>query len=246
MCRMIGFSAPEPIRIGPLVEALAYQAQHGCRPWGRCHEDGWGIVLKTSGGCFWARCDRPVWEFPWQELANTYATAGLLHCRLASPNTPVELSKVHPFVATVGGSTIAFCHNGTIHNARELPRPANTSLPGNAIDTEIYFGYVQAELAAGAAPELAVPRAVERMRQLGANASSLNALCLAGERLVAFRGPVDREYYYYYTLFAHERNGISVVSTEALEGWGDVHLLEEGETLAFEQGQKVRQQRKVF
>lgn len=241
MCRMIGFSASQPLRVGPLVEALAYQAQHGCRPWGRCHEDGWGIVLKTSGGCIWVRCDRPIWEFPWQELGNTHATVGLLHCRLASPHTPVELSKVHPFVATVGGKTIAFCHNGTIHNARDLPAPANVSLPLNAIDTEIYFAYVQEKLlAGGTAVELAVPQAVDQMRQQGAKASSFNALCLAGDRLVAFRGPIDHEYDYYYTLFMQERDGACVVSTEPLEGWGDARPLAEGEAIAFEHGQVAK------
>lgn len=221
MCRMIGFSASAPVRVGQFLRAVAHQAQHGCRPWGRPHGDGWGMVLATSTGWFHARSDRPIWEFPLERLADLEATSGLVHSRLASPNTPVDLTKVHPFCAVVGVRPLAFCHNGSVTNVDAMPLPKMVELPPKPIDTERYFALVQDGVAAGLDAELALAEAARSILRAGAQASSLNALLLSEEELVAFRGPVDQNYAHYYTLFTYHLGDHCVaVSTERIQDWG--------------------------
>jgi predicted glutamine amidotransferase len=225
MCRMIGFSAAQPRRVGEFLDALAHQAQWGCRPWGRPHGDGWGMMLLTPSGWFHTRCDHPIWKSQLDRLADLEASCGLMHCRLASPDTPVNITKVHPFCAVVSGASVAFAHNGTIRNVSALPPPANADLPSDAIDTEFYFAHVRQRLGDGLADDEALRGTVAFLMGAGADVSSLNALMLRGDTLSAIKGPIDDEYRHYYTLYVHTRDDAVVVSTEPLAGWGKGELL---------------------
>lgn len=226
MCRMVGFSASSPVKIGPFLEAVAFQAQHGCRPWGRPHGDGWGLVVATKDGWLHARNDRPIWEFPLHHLAGLEATCGLVHARLASPNTPVDITKVHPFCAIVGGRSVAFCHNGSVSNAEHILPRVKIPLPHNAIDTELYFALVQERFHDGLDATLAIEEAARTILEAGCTASSLNALLLAQDELVALRGPVMKGLEHYYSLYYYQVNDCCIVSTECLSEWGDSTLLD--------------------
>ncbi|MCX7625176.1 MAG: class II glutamine amidotransferase [Candidatus Sumerlaeaceae bacterium] len=240
MCRMVGFSASSPQRIGPFLEAVAFQAQHGCRPWGRPHGDGWGMVIATAQGWFQTKSDRPIWDFPLHHLANLEATCGLVHARLASPNTPVDITKVHPFSATLGERTFAFCHNGSISKAEHLLPDIQIALPPKAIDTEIYFGLVQQHLGNGLDAALALREAARKILSADCEASSLNALLLTQDELVALRGPVTHGLEHYYTLYYYQVNECCVISTESHEQWGEGLLLDG--TLVVRDGQLLTTQ----
>ncbi len=227
MCRMVGFSAAKPVKIGPFLRAVAHQAQHGCRPWGRPHGDGWGLAVLTPSGWFVAHSNRPIWEFPLETIAELEATSGLVHARLASPNTPVNLVKVHPFCAVLDGRTFAFCHNGSITRCDRLPQPRHVMLPPNAIDTEHYFALVQDRIFNGDTEEAALAETIKVAVKHECEASSLNALLLSDKKLVAAKGPVDQNYQHYYTLYVHQTGELTAVSTEPLTGFGVGNLLED-------------------
>ncbi|MGC8841070.1 MAG: class II glutamine amidotransferase [Candidatus Sumerlaeaceae bacterium] len=218
---MVGFTAAKPVRVGAFLEAVAEQAQHGCQPWGRPHGDGWGMALLTPAGWFVAHSNRPIWEFSLGRLAGVEATSGLVHARLASPNTPVNLTKVHPFCAVIEGQTYAFCHNGSITRRERLPRPANITLATDAIDTEQYFALVQERLACGDSEEEALATTVKDIENVSCEFSSLNALLLSEKKLVAVRGPVDEKYRHYYTIYVHCGPEIVAVSTEPLSAFSE-------------------------
>lgn len=226
MCRMVGFSASSPVKIGPFLEAVAFQAQHGCRPWGRPHGDGWGLVVATNEGWFHARSDHPIWEFPLHQLAGLEAKCGLVHARLASPNTPVDITKVHPFCAVVAERPLAFCHNGSITNPEHIVPRVKIPLPPKAIDTELYFAIVQELLHNGLNADLAIEEAARTIFEAGCNASSLNAFLLTQDELVALKGPVMQDLKHYYTIYYYQVNNCSIVSTECFPEWGDGTLLE--------------------
>lgn len=227
MCRMIGFSCAQPVRVEGFLRAVAHQAQHGKKPWGRPHGDGWAMVLMTEAGWLQVRCDHPIWESPLEELGALQARCGLIHARLASPNTPIDITKTHPFCARVGEQRLAFCHNGSVEQVDRMPRPSQVGLPPRAIDSEIYFALVQELLPTEDSVEGALGRAAQRILEADCQPTSLNALLLANDRLVCYKGPTDPTNAQYYTLYLHRPDATSVaVSTEPVPAFGPARELE--------------------
>lgn len=99
-------------------------------------------------------------------------------------------------------------------------------LPPNAIDTEHYFALVQDRIFNGDTEEAALDETIKVAVKHECEASSLNALLLSDKNLVAAKGPVDENYQHYYTLYVHQTDELTAVSTEPLTGFGVGNLLE--------------------
>ncbi|MCX7964135.1 MAG: class II glutamine amidotransferase [Candidatus Sumerlaea chitinivorans] len=232
MCRMVGFVSKTAIPVAPFLKALALQAREGRE----CpHGDGWGMALRIEGHWLWVRQALPIWEAPFDALSELCSNIGIIHARKASPNTPINLTKVHPFVlpdprhADATESALVFCHNGTVRVPERIPVVA----PAHAIDSERYFALVVESLKETTSLQEAVKRAAQAIVSAGAQPSSLNCLLSDGESLIAHRGAVLRENMEYHTLYVQESLGCTVVSTEPLPDqlYGKPRALELGETV---------------
>jgi predicted glutamine amidotransferase len=236
---MLGFSADHPLSIAPFLDALAHQAQYGVKPGNRPHEDGWGMLVRTPAGFVHARFDHAMWKSDYDGFRHLCATVGVFHARLASENTPIDLTKVHPFCARSGNDLLAFCHNGSVGNVALMPRPTRISLPEDAIDSEIYFSLVREMILDGQTPAEALRSAAQNIFATPCEASSLNALLLAGNRLAAFKGRTLPSYSHYHTLSMHKGDGCIVISTEPVSGFGEPEPLVGA--LELENGQVLKQ-----
>lgn len=241
MCRMIGFAASEPIAIGPFLRELARQSLEGCRPPGcdRPHEDGFGIALFRNGHWLLVHEQCAVWEGPLDGLGKLTGTIAVLHSRMATDETTINFTKLHPFRARAGGSDLVFCHNGSIYGHERLfpaaGLPADTD-PKDVIDTQAYFAMVCAEFGEGRGMLDALPAAAEQIyATVGAHdARSLNALISDGRSLVAYKGHVLDANRGYHTLFTTRAAGVAVVSTQVygLPGAGTWHPVEGAQTVS--------------
>jgi len=232
MCRMIGFVSETPIPAAPFLKALAVQAREGRE----CpHGDGWGMALRVNGHWLWVRQASPIWEGPLDALGELRADLGILHARQASPNTPINLNKVHPFVMPdprhpdEKNFVLIFCHNGTVRIPERIP----VAVPADAIDSERYFALVVKSLKETNHLQSAVKSASETIINAGAQPSSLNCLLSDGESLIAYRGAVLPENLEYHTLYVQRSSGCTVLSTEPLPEplYGNPQALQLGETV---------------
>lgn len=232
MCRMVGYVSQRAIPVASLLQALAAQAKEGRE----CpHGDGWGMALRLDGHWLWVRQASPIWQAPLDVLGELRSDLGIFHARKASPNTPINLSKVHPFVipdarqAHAMESAMVFCHNGTVRIPERIPVAA----PADAIDSERYFALVVETLKETTSLQEAVKRAAQAIVSAEAQPSSLNCLLSDGESLIAYRGAVLPENMEYHTLYVQESPGCTVVSTEPLPDqlYGKPRALELGETV---------------
>lgn len=218
MCRMIGVFAREPIETARFLDALVAQARDGRRPPGpqsRPHEDGYGVAVFSGDHWIHIREMCPMWEGALEASRVLRGTVMLLHARLASVNTAIDLTKLHPFAAaTEKMPTLMFCHNGTIRGAQRLP----VACPDHATDTERYFALVQDRITHGDGLSEALSIAVQTIYSaVGEDAVSVNALLTDGREMVAYRGRIRPENRDYHTLFVAEGDGLRIVSTEPFD-----------------------------
>ncbi|MCX7719267.1 MAG: class II glutamine amidotransferase [Candidatus Sumerlaeaceae bacterium] len=220
---MIGVLAREPVEAAQFVDALMVQARDGKRPPGprsRPHEDGYGVAVYSGGHWIHIREQCPMWVGALDASRRLCGTVMLLHARLASPDLRIDLTKTHPFAAATNGSTLMFCHNGTIRAAERLP----VACPDHATDTERYFALVLERVKAKQGLSDALLATAEMIYStVGEDAVSVNALLTDGRELVAYRGRITPQNMNYHTLFVAESPALRVVSTEPfdLPGAGD-------------------------
>src|ERR1043166_1835805 len=129
MCRMIGVIARQPVPAGPYLDALIRQARGGVNS---PHADGCGIAILRDGHWLHVREQCPMWESSLEQYRTVSGTAMILHARLASPGTPINLGKLHPFYHPDPAPGVMFCQNGTIKWPESMRADGDESM----IDTD--------------------------------------------------------------------------------------------------------------
>ncbi len=218
---MIGVIARDPIAMGPFLAALQDQARSGVEA---PHEDGYGIAVFT--GSHWLNLHEqcPIWDNAFPSMSGIQGTVLILHARKASPGTPINLTKLHPFCCADEPPGVMFCQNGTIRKPERLSEGGNPS----AIDTEKYFDRVIYHRSVAGDYGQALQDTDGDIRAMGGDPTSLNAFLSDGRELIAWKGAVLPENVNYHTLYVREGLGMAVVTTETfeMEGTGEWSPLE--------------------
>lgn len=212
MCRMIGVVSSREVSLRPFFDALVEQALEG-KVIGEKHGDGYGIAVLRNGHWLHVREQCPIWEAPGEQLGSLAGNILILHARLASDHSTINISKLHPFCWPGEQPGIMFCQNGTIREHQRL----KSNLPPDAIDTERYFDVVIRHYLDSRDLESAQLAAAEEIYSSGIDARSINALLSDGQRLIAYRGRVLPEYRDYHTLFVSQSEDSFVVSTQEFD-----------------------------
>jgi predicted glutamine amidotransferase len=170
------------------------------------HPHGWGIIFQEKRQLKIFKSILPCFEDPsLRDFESLNSPLVVLHARRASIGE-VVLKNVHPFSHEVNGETAAFCHNGTIYQS--LPTKPEFQ-PQGATDSELFFGYLLAQMIPNALPEslLCATNAIQ-------DYSSLNSVFCQPNRVLVLnkfsRNPL------YYTMKMARQNGTTLVSSEVL------------------------------
>lgn len=189
MCRMIAIVSRDK-NFAPWLRgfedlALAGRVKPGL-PKG--HLDGWGVVsFEEEKAAYYGRSSKGLAD----EIENFRKAATLAksngsniliaHIRKASEGE-VNLCNSHPFVK----DEWAFCHNGTVHEHKEIP--LSNLMPKGSTDSERFFYYIL-ERVKGASKGGIIERLISAISYIkeNFNRSSLTFLLSNGELLFAFR-----------------------------------------------------------
>jgi predicted glutamine amidotransferase len=186
------------------------------------HKDGWGGATCNRGVIQAVHAiDTAAESDSYSEfISETKSAAGMVHLRWATETYAVCLENTHPFVA----DGIAFEHNGGFQNVDsiiELIDPAILAQRQGAVDSEVYFLYLQTLLKTKdicAAYEELIP-VMEKQTKY----TSLNAMILTPTKLHVIaahndeRRPKDVEADYYHLAFQLENGVFSAWSSGVRE-----------------------------
>jgi len=184
MCRLLGVVSKQRSTVAELL-------RDELRPFvnlARDHRDGWGVAYVNALDEVVSAKEplSPEANSRFDALATTLATdAALLHLRMASPGSPVELGNTHPF----GDGTNAFAHNGAFGPSSVLDGyldPAQRENLEGTTDSELYYRAIRQQIAKGEDPAVAIAHAAELVRTKADWYASLNCLLLTSEALFAY------------------------------------------------------------
>ena len=234
MCRLFGAMSQGPVYYD-LFEEFADLAVLGNTPRGgadeRGHRDGWGLAFFRNGklvdhvrGVGSAEDDPKYFKAAWNiAKTNIDRKAGerlvvLAHLRRASEGTPIGPEWSHPFVASKGGRTWAFAHNGGLNGG---PVPIENGRTDSQVAFKLLLGNLDGSDAEHVAA--ATKATVEALRREYGGYSSLNFLLTDGESLHAFRDyEKDSDYY---TLYYDDFGEAVLVCSQPILGMRDNLLL---------------------
>jgi predicted glutamine amidotransferase len=189
-----------------IVMAFSRQAETGnvppVLPKGAGHKDGWGMAIANSrqtamvalirqmGSAYGSACFREaVHALPEQP--------GILLCHLrqASENIPVTPSNTHPFVHNGWG----LIHNGTVYQARNLPRDPDLVFTSQDSDTEHLFHYLLTKIKPDPAGKTLSQTIADAVGSIGLDYTALNLMLSNGRELYVIRNfKVHADYYTLY------------------------------------------------
>jgi predicted glutamine amidotransferase len=181
MCRLAGYVGTNPSTLAAMLGPSAPKF----RELGRQNPHGWGVAFHEAG----SRTVRRVREsIPittsavFEEIAaGQQMDSMILHMRDATPGLPVAVRNTHPFTA----GELAFAHNGAVSlPGLEALLPDVCLLEGDT-DSERYFALVADSMQRGATAVQAVRSAAAAILESGIAYTSLNAVLLTPEELVA-------------------------------------------------------------
>lgn len=184
MCRLLGVVSKQPSTVSELLrDELRPFVELACD-----HRDGWGVAyLNALDEVVSAKEPLSPQANPrFESLVTEIATdAALLHLRLASPGSPVELGNTHPFC---DGAT-AFAHNGAFGPISLFDGyldPAQREDLEGSTDSELYYRAIRQRIAKGEEPDAAIASAAEFVRAKADWYASLNCLLLTPDALYAY------------------------------------------------------------
>jgi len=208
-------SAPHSLSAQSLKAKLPF-ADRRCGP----HNDGCGVAwleddslrLKTRGrsGC---------WDSSFIGLAENLASTALIaHNRAASPGLVINRSAAHPYLGSIAGEQVAFCHNGGI---RDLFAQASAR---RVTDSFIFLEHLSREIHV---LDIGSLRGLLAACAKDWSYSSLNGLLLSSRGVFAWRcfeegGPSGDINSGYYTLHIHSRSSGICIASEPVDrkhGW---------------------------
>jgi predicted glutamine amidotransferase len=181
MCRLAGYVSGDPSTLSAMLGPSA----PNFRDLGRRNPHGWGVAFHEAGSRTLRRMRESI-PITTSALFEKVAVGQqmqsmILHMRDATPGLPVALQNTHPF--TTG--ELAFAHNGAVSlPGLEALLPDAAVLEGDT-DSERYFALVADGIRRGATAAQAVRSAAEAILESGIAYTSLNAVLLTPEELVA-------------------------------------------------------------
>lgn len=235
MCRMIALASRAPEDASPYLAHLARLCERGnlVAGWekraGGNHPDGWGVAWREGDGIRRVRSGMPAAADPLLSELRVRTDRFIGHVRFASDPATVHAGNSHPFLA----AGIALAHNGTFRG-----RIGEEAGARRVSDTLVFLERLAERWKERTPDGLAeVLREMLSDGPLAGKYSAANLLIAAGDRLFAFRRFRSRPEYY--TLYAAERNGARIASSQPLddgEGW---RPLEDGELLDLVSGESI-------
>ena len=218
MCRLLGIYGQTDIW-QDIAMAFSRQAETGHIPPGEDqkpgHKDGWGITISNQNNAAMMPVIRQLGSASnsssFQEVIRTQTqppTIFICHLRKASDIIPINLSNAHPFFH----NGWAFIHNGTVFNARSLPRDPGFVSCSDESDTEYLFHYLLSKIGDRPAGQSIAGAIVEAAASIPTDYSALNCLLSNGRELFAIRQ--YKQWEDYYTLYAYEMPGSLIISSQ--------------------------------
>jgi predicted glutamine amidotransferase len=221
MCRLLGIYGQTDIW-RDIAVAFSRQAETGNIPPEENqkpgHKDGWGItisnqnntamipVIRQLGSAFASSAFR-------EAISKTDRPPSILMCHLrkASDIIPINLSNAHPFFH----NGWAIIHNGTVFNARSLPRNPELISCSDESDSEFLFHYLLTKIGSRPAGQVIARAITEAAASISADYSALNCILSNGRELYAIRQ--YKQWEDYYTLYTYELPGSVVISSQPVD-----------------------------
>lgn len=218
MCRLLGIYGHTDLW-QDIAMAFSRQAHSGNVPPGMekkpGHRDGWGITVSNQNQTTMIPVIRQLGSasesLSFREVIRTMPQPPgifLCHLRKASDIIPINLSNVHPFCH----NGWAIIHNGTVFNARSLPRSPDLVSCSDDSDTEYFFHYLLTKIGDRTAQRSAALAIAEAVASIRTDYSALNCILSNGRELYAIRK--YKQWEDYYTLYTYELPGSVVISSQ--------------------------------
>jgi hypothetical protein len=234
MCRMIAFASSSPENASPYLAHLARLCERGNLVAG--WEKHSGGTTRTAGGSPGARGRDPLRPQREAGLGRPAPFGASRADRPVHRARPVRLGPAtvhagnsHPFLA----AGIALAHNGTFRG--RIGEEADARRVSDSLVFLERLAERWKERTPGGLAE--VLREMLSDGPLVGKYSAANLLIAAGDRLFALRR--FRRHPEYYTLYAAERNGARIVSSQPLDEGKGWRLLEDGELLDLVSGESI-------
>lgn len=182
------------------------------------HKDGWGIarsndnqtamveITRQSGSA----CESEKYRDILDSIKNP-AHIFLCHLRKASPNVPISLANVHPFIL----NGWAFIHNGTLYQAESLRRDTAFVSVSDGSDSEHYFHYLLTRIFENRKNKNKLEIIADAVSSVAVDYTALNGILSNGNDLYVIRSCQTHEEYY--TLFYYHLPDGVIISSEILE-----------------------------
>ena len=205
-----------------IVMAFSRQAETGnvppVLPKGAGHKDGWGMaiangrqtamvaLIRQMGSAYGSACFR-------EALHALPEQPGILLCHLrqASENIPVTPSNTHPFVH----NGWALTHNGTVYQARDLPRDPDLVFTSEDSDTEHLFHYLLTKIKPDTAGKTLSQTLADALTSIGLDYTALNLMLSNGRELYVIRN--FKAHADYYTLYYYRQRGGVIICSEPID-----------------------------
>ena len=221
MCRLLGIYGQTDIW-RDIAISFSRQAQTGHIPPGENqkpgHKDGWGITMSNQNDTAMIPVIRQLGSAhessSFREAIHTVTRPPailLCHLRKASDIIPINLSNAHPFIH----NGWAIIHNGTVFNARSLPRDPDLISCSDESDTEFFFHYLLTKIENRPAGQPIARAIAESAASISADYSALNCILSNGRELYAIRQ--YRQWEDYYTLYTYALPGSLIISSQPVD-----------------------------
>jgi len=203
MCRLLAYASNNPQEITPYLFHLSRLASS--------NPHGWGIAYhRTKGDLRLIRRLESAFTDPLLREVNGKSDRLIGHVRFATNGQTINASSVHPFLF----KGIVLAHNGRFDGSIE-DEAARRKVSDSLVFLEVLAERWKDRTAEGLRDALG---SIMANKSLVGDYSGANLLIMSGKSLYAFR--CYRTAGSYYTLYLHAEPGLTVVSSEKLDGAG--------------------------
>lgn len=207
MCRFALVKTTVPIKPLDILERFANMAKNSHAPDGDTQGDGWGISWREKDMWQSRTYLSPVWEmedsfshFPKTQLF-------LLHARSSSfDKDKGNVSYNQPYIK----NNLAFVFNGLLKGV-SFPRPLTGDIGAQKIWTLFREFSEKCDIST------AFERTISNLNKYSIDIQALNVGISDGSRLYVYNQFATNPHYY--SLHAHESEGLKIISSEHLQGF---------------------------
>ncbi len=182
------------------------------------HKDGWGLTgsnqEKTAMIPIARRLGSALESEHYRKAVTSMDKAPdifLGHLRNASDDIPVTFANAHPFFH----DGWAFIHNGTVYDAKSLPRDTSLTLTSDESDTEYLFHYLLTAIKTQPATNKVGERLALAVSSLPVDYTAVNCMLSNGKELYVVNG--YRKWEEYYALHSYILPAGVIISSQPIE-----------------------------